>query len=486
MKKAGRTLDEKQKRKRPEHQGRDVYPAASENLDEAPMPFPRESCDTVHADTEAHRLSNCSCRDMAISTKALSLLLFPALAALWKFTSPLIAEILPLYKEVVHLHPGSGIQIDNATQYAILDFIGLVEQHGYSAEEHNVTTSDGYILRLHRISGAPTRPKAPGKPVVYLQHGIGLSSDSWVLIGPRTDLAFLLVDAGYDVWMGNVRGNTYSRAHVSKDPNSESYWSFSYHEIALYDISAFIDAILDKTGAPNLTYFGYSMGTTLSYALLSTFPEYNDKINMVYSAAPVVFWGFELQKLVKFLDVIFDPLKEFIAYFNFRGLLPQTAVSAEIGKTFCGDESTLTQPLCAKAFCNIGLDCDRFNKTALPSIMAHYPAGMSTLTVYHYNQNYKKNTFQAYDYGGLENMIKYGQPEPPYYNLTKVTVPVSIWYAEGDDIVNPKDALALAKALPNLVSVNAVEYEKFNHFDFLWAKDVKQLFYDKLPVIKDL
>lgn len=51
-----------------------------------------------------------------------------------------------------------------------------------------MTTSDGYNLVLHRISGSPLSPKQAGKKVFYLQHGIGLSSDSWVLVGPESDL----------------------------------------------------------------------------------------------------------------------------------------------------------------------------------------------------------------------------------------------------------------------------------------------------------
>lgn len=61
-------------------------------------------------------------------------------------------------------------------------------------------------------------------------------------------------------------------------------------ESAIYDISKFIDFALEKTGQAKLTYIGFSMGTTLSYMLLSEKPEYNQKINLLISLAPAVYF----------------------------------------------------------------------------------------------------------------------------------------------------------------------------------------------------
>jgi hypothetical protein len=64
------------------------------------------------------------------------------------------------------------------------------------------------------------------KPVVYLQHGLTISADYWVLDPPSNSPAFLLADIGFDVWLGNSRGTNNARKHVHLDPDSEEFWAF--------------------------------------------------------------------------------------------------------------------------------------------------------------------------------------------------------------------------------------------------------------------
>lgn len=129
-------------------------------------------------------------------------------------------------------------------------------RHGYPAEAHTIKTDDGYLLTMHRIpcgrAGCEIQGgRGRGQPV-FLQHGLLSSSADWLLSGPEKALAFILADAGYDVWLGNARGNTYSRKHVQLRNDEPAFWDFSWHEMAEYDVPAEIDFVYELRGQSNL------------------------------------------------------------------------------------------------------------------------------------------------------------------------------------------------------------------------------------------
>jgi lysosomal acid lipase/cholesteryl ester hydrolase len=81
-----------------------------------------------------------------------------------------------------------------------------------------------------------------GKPVVLLYHGLTLTSEVWISnIKEQRNLAFYLAERGYDVWMGNARGNKYSQSHLTKNPKNADFWQFSINEFAMLDMPDTID-----------------------------------------------------------------------------------------------------------------------------------------------------------------------------------------------------------------------------------------------------
>lgn len=87
-----------------------------------------------------------------------------------------------------------------------------VRNQGYYIEDHVVKTEDGYLLGLHRIrkKGRCYREKngVHGHPVLCM-HGLLNTSLQFVLNGKGKAIAFDLYEDGYDVWLGNSRGNVW-------------------------------------------------------------------------------------------------------------------------------------------------------------------------------------------------------------------------------------------------------------------------------------
>lgn len=68
---------------------------------------------------------------------------------------------------------------------------------GYPLETYKVTTPDGWVLSLYRIPHGKNRNTKPGKkPVIYLHHGITLSSACFTLLNENESMAYILADSG--------------------------------------------------------------------------------------------------------------------------------------------------------------------------------------------------------------------------------------------------------------------------------------------------
>lgn len=127
-------------------------------------------------------------------------------------------------------------------------FVDYCDYFNYPVESHRVTTEDGYILTLFRIQRKYSKI-TPGLPVVFFQHGLLDCAEGWIINDESKAPAFVLANLGYDVWLGNVRGNKYSREHIHYDPDNDAeFWDFSFDEMAKYDLPAYFEYVSNVTG----------------------------------------------------------------------------------------------------------------------------------------------------------------------------------------------------------------------------------------------
>lgn len=68
-------------------------------------------------------------------------------------------------------------------------------------------------------------PKDNPKGVILLQHPVTVDSKIW-FIQEQESTAFLFWKAGYDVWLANNRGTTYSRKHNNLKISEATYWNY--------------------------------------------------------------------------------------------------------------------------------------------------------------------------------------------------------------------------------------------------------------------
>ncbi|KAJ8727884.1 hypothetical protein PYW08_016269 [Mythimna loreyi] len=394
-------------------------------------------------------------------------------------------------KSYFEAHPESRYS-SNIEEDMELDAPGLVAKYGYPIEVHKIETSDGYILEAHRIPYGRDQNNDPSvkRPVVFLMHGLLSSSADFIVLGPGNALSYLLAEAGYDVWLGNARGNYYSRNHKTMDPDGvlQNFWRFSWDEIGNHDLPAFIDYIHEKTGQEKLHYIGHSQGGTTFLVLNSLRPEYNKKFLSFQGLAPAAYFYNNEVSLFQTLAPM-ESVIEATAFAMGQGeIFGQNDFVEWFQRNFCENPSEIFETLCETDILSGLKDREYYNTTMLPLFRAHAPAGASVRQVAHYGQTIRFEAFRRYNYNSVQNWAVYGRLNPPAYDLQRVTAPVYLHYGLSDHEVHYKDLLLLAEELPNVLGVHKVERDSFNHYDFIWGIDVRNQLYERtlIPLLKEI
>lgn len=354
----------------------------------------------------------------------------------------------------------------------------IIEFWGYPIETHEARTVDGYYLTLHRIPhGREHYHQAAGgnisRPVAFLQHGLLCTSHNWIANFPYNSLAFMLADAGFDVWMGNVRGNTYSLKHETLSIESERFWDFSIDEIMKYDFPAMIEYTLLYTNKPSLYYIGHSQGTMMAFGSLSENVALQAKIKIFFALSPIT-------RLVN----IYTPLKVFAPYdFIFRMVTDTLRIRQFLPSSHPMNLNAISRRFCpiVRRVCSTivsliaGYSLKDLDQRRIPIYLSHTPAGTSVKIMFHYTQMLRSRQFQKYDYGWSGNLLRYNSRHPPVYRFESILTPMVLIGGTEDWVAAPSDVAWTTRQIPNLI--DTVTVEGYNHLDFVWGKTAHKKVY---------
>ncbi|XP_077786608.1 lipase member M-like [Podarcis muralis] len=355
----------------------------------------------------------------------------------------------------------------------------IIQYWGYPSEEYEILTEDGYYLQINRIPyGMHSSGKTGPRPVVLLVHGVLSEGRAWIVNPPNNSLGFALADAGYDVWLINNRGTSWSRRHKTLSIDQEEFWNFSFHEMAIYDIPATINFILQKTKQKSLYYIGHSQGGTLGFIAFSSMPQLAQKVKLFMGLAPP------------------DTLAGLKGPFSLLLNLPQELTKLIWGnKEYCLFNNELKaiiakicsypgiDRLCLEGiFLLYGRNGENLNVSQADVYLGIYPDFTSVKTIIHWSQVAKTNQFKCFDYGS-KNKAVYNMSTPPFYKIEDVIVPTAVWSGGNDIVVTKKAIERLLPRIPHLVFYKNIP--EWQHFDFTWGLDAPdQLFKDVLCLMQ--
>ncbi|KAJ7350378.1 Alpha/Beta hydrolase protein [Mycena albidolilacea] len=362
------------------------------------------------------------------------------------------------------------------------DFGELCAIYGYTPEEHVVLTKDGYLLGLHRLPSKKGQHKASriaspgtstGNPVVYLHHGLLMNSEVWVcLTTAERSLPFVLVEAGFDVWLGNNRGNKYSKKSIHHGPNSSKFWDYSIDDFAWHDIPDSIQYILDCTKVKTLSYIGFSQGTAQAFAALSIHPQLNEKVNVFIALAPAMSPAGLAASIVDSLMKA-SPTLMFL-FFGRKSILSSAIMWQSIlyPPIFARTIDTSLRWLFAWQSLNISTQ----QKTAA---YAHLYSFASVKSVVHWFQIMRNGQFQMYDDDVQSPVMRtsVSSYRPARFPTRNIVTPIVLCYGDCDSLV---DIDVMVSQLPGHTVCKRLH--GYEHLDILWGKDVDV---DVIPEVLD-
>jgi len=332
----------------------------------------------------------------------------------------------------------------------------ILTTRGYPHETYWTTTQDKYILKLYRIPYGRNQTKKDYNPnVILFQHGITGSSDFSLCNKADRSLPLVMADQGFDIWLGNNRGNKYSTNHTKLNPSKDKqFWEFSFHEMGVYDLPAQIDFITSFTNNSKIIYIGHSQGTSQMFAGGSMLPDYfASKIKVFIALAPATNLAHAQGNFLKVgADLYLD---RFLIDIGYTVLFNDKPSSEKTAATICAY---------VHVYCEATEDILLFNskedddEDGYIVSEAHEPSGASVKSVSHFAEVIRSKRFKRLD-------------KDEDYNLDNIKYPVCMHVGRDDNLATVADNVILRDRLNKNGYLHAYnEYDKVAHSTFLLGK----------------
>lgn len=179
-------------------------------------------------------------------------------------------------------------------------------------------------------------------------------------------VGYRLANENYDVWLANSRGTAYGMNHTTLNPFGSSkdrkmFWSFSFHEMGMFDLPATIDYILVHTKVPKLQYIAHSQGTTSFFVMASQRTEYNQKIEMMHALAPIAHMSHVISPPIRALAPFVYSAADVMSLIGVYYVCPTSKFFTISEEALCRDEA-ITQIVCKNLlFLVTGYTSDQLN-----------------------------------------------------------------------------------------------------------------------------
>ncbi|SCU84266.1 LADA_0D00760g1_1 [Lachancea dasiensis] len=387
-----------------------------------------------------------------------------------------LLPILQSYKTENYVYPSKLVEeVVNAN-----DVLDICAAHGFEVHEHVVKTQDGYLLTVHRIVSrhASLHELKLKRPVVYFHHGL-LTNSELFLLGQRTEkcLPFLLVERGYDVWLGNNRGNKYSRKHINLSSKSAKFWDFSLDEYAIFDIPDTLTYILDLTKLSKLTYIGFSQGSSQAFAAFSINPQLRDKIKLFVGLSPAMIPRSLSHPIAKFLVTCPSELLYFI--FGTRAILPSTV----FWQRLLGPINYMKVVDWSLVYL-FNWKSEHISLTQKQVGYTHMFSPSSVKSVAHWFQIINNKRFQMFQediskiYSSVPSLHSKLHRCAPFPVQVIENMPMMLLYGDQDILIDMETTKQ--NLVRNLKDLTLVELPGYEHMDTLWADNVTELVFNPL------